>query len=208
MVRTLLFLALACALADADERAYPRFNFALDVPGLPWKFVEDPTPKAPLLFKAELAQDTGRMGVSVVVVAVVREADLAEAEYRDGLKSGMLKSMPGMKVVSEKQYGFAGVPAYEIRFEGVVGTTTLRIKTVSMIADERQYNLSIAVRGKDVTADPALEKAVASFRFIEEPLAPEDYNSLAFRIGESIGVIALVVLVLGAVFAVRKLIRR
>jgi hypothetical protein len=160
------------------------------------------------MFKAELAQDDGKSALSVVVVEVPRMADVANAEYREGLKSGMLKSMPGMKVAAEKLIVFAGVPAFEIRFEGVAGTTPLRIRTIALIADERQYNLSIAERGKDTQADPALNEALASFRFLREPLVPGDYNSFAYRIGESIGLIALVVLAAGALFFIRKLIAR
>jgi hypothetical protein len=204
----LLFLALAQTFcARGKDWKSEEFNCALTVPD-DWHQGSAPDQHAKVLF-----QSADNNKIVFVMVYSDPKLEVLNDEFVRGVKEGL--TAQGGKVVRERRFEIAGLPACELVGEFNANGRKMYCKIRAVIADHMAY----AAQGMSATAsidgDAQVQQALESFHFLHAPEKPSilsvDRKSAAYQIGYFVGRWGIfiaafaAVVVLGVVFLIIKL---
>jgi hypothetical protein len=198
----------------AQDYVNKEFHFAISLPpNLGWSPAETRTAAGGMLVFPQLlvlmAPNRSGDRISVQIFGVGDGVSLDEQEYREGLRSGSLKSLPPtMQLASENRGTFAGVPSYEMIIGGTMQNQPMNIRIVSIVANQHQYNVTGYSGDAARLTTGEIAAALSSFRFTEPPTLATP-RLTPRRLGEILGqlmVYAATVIVIGLV--IRLLFKR
>ena len=214
----LLALVILSFGADAFAQDYvnSEFHFAISLPREQgWAPPEIKTASSGGLARPQqlLVMAGKRSGerISIQIVDVGDRVSLDAGEYREGFRSGTMKSFPPtMRLTAESQTTFAGVPSYQMLIGGTILNRPMNIRIVAIVANRYQYNVSGYASEAANLTDGDLARALSTFRFTEPPLlpnadlTPRSAGEIAGRIAGVATMIILVALLARFLFKRRK----
>jgi hypothetical protein len=192
------------------------FHFAISFPsGQGWVPPETKTALSGGLMRPQqlLLMAGKRTGerISIQIVDAGDGVSLDNLEYREGFRNGTMKSFPPtMRLASENQAMFAGVPSYEMLIGGTIRNLPMNIRIVAIVANRYQYNVSGYAGDAASLTDGDLARVLATFRFTERPrlpsagLTPRNAGEVAGRLAGVAAMIVLLALVGRLLFKRRK----
>ena len=136
--------------------------------------------------------------ISIQIVDAGAGVSLDALEYREGFRDGTMKSFPPtMRLASENQATFAGVPSYEMLIGGTIRNLPMNIRIVAIVANRYQYNVSGYASNAASLTEGDLARVLSTFRFTEPPrlpstgLTPRNAGEVAGRL---VGIGAMIIL--------------
>lgn len=185
--------------ASAQEKEFPAYNCAITPPA-GWNTMEDF--KAPQGFATAFA-NADRTGILILLVDDPRKsAGSMDERFVSEFERGIVDSGGGDRV-SGGFIEIAGVKGYERFGRIVTNGKTVSSLTRAVIADRRVFSVSGILVDGDVSKDPALQSAVASFRFLHPPdtsVSAEPEPTASYRAGVLVGRILVIALIVAIVY--------
>lgn len=214
---------LACALAlvvgaaqspPAQEQVFGKYNCAITPPD-DWQAVVDLPPQAGLFGGFANSDRTRLLTLKLIQDQKKRSGPMDDrfvSEFEEGYEAS-----GGGKPVSRRFIEVSGIKGYERVGDSVINGQRVSIVT-RVVPSKRSFYIIQAMRfDGDATEEPALGKALASFRFLKAPVpvAESDSGSAAYRIGVLTGrvigfllVVGILIAIIANVFRKRKGVRR
>jgi hypothetical protein len=200
----------------AQDYVNNEFHFAISLPpDLGWAPAETKTAAAGTLVPPQLlvllASNRSGDRISVQIFDVGDGVSFDEQEYREGFRSGSLKSFPPtMQLASENRGTFAGVPSYEMIIGGTIQNQPMNIRIVAIVANRHQYNVSSYSGDAARLTTREIAGALSSFRFTEPPalatprLTPRGLGEILGRLTVDAAIVIVIGLVVRLLFKRRK----
>ncbi len=215
MKTVIVALAMLSLSAEALAQDYVNneFHFAISFPpGQGWTRPEVQTAASGLTAPQRLlfvARKNSGERISVQIVDVGDRVSVEDPDYREGFREGNLKAFPpSIGVISENLTTFGGVPGYEMLIGGTIQALPLNIRTVAVVANQLQYNVTGYATDRDRLTVGDVGRVLATFRFTEPPVVPVAARTLRTT-GELVGRLAAYLAVaIIAVLLIRRALRR
>ncbi len=190
----------------AQEKEFPAYNCAITPPA-GWNKMEDF--KVPQGFGTAFA-NADRTGILILMVDDPRRsASSMDDRFVSEFERGIVDSGGGERV-SGGFIEIAGLKGYERYGRIATNGKSVSSMTRAVIAERRVFSVSGILVDGDVSKDPSLQSAVASFRFLHPPdtsVSAEPEQSASYRAGVLVGrvlVIAMIVAIVYKLVAARR----
>jgi hypothetical protein len=168
--------------------------------------VADERPDPSCVFLLVSSKDEGVVYVNITDVGKrIWLSDKAIAGFERGALTASAPGVESVKKVSGTRKEHAGVPGYELVVGVKVNGEPMRITSLLLAANSRSYTVNALVPGKEGVSTDAIRGITDSFRFTSRPDFHEKPEPFAYRIGQLVGGILMLALVL---FAVRRAAKR
>jgi hypothetical protein len=193
--------------AFAEEQRFAAYNCALTLPA-GWVAMPN-LPAQPGLIAGFINGDK----TSIFMLMIDdrhKPAGPMDDAFIAGLNRG-IEASGGGKMVSGRFIEIAGLQAYER-----LGTVSAKGREASTIiyaipANGRFYSVQAICFSGEASTNPDILKALGSFRFLSAPVPPPQYspeNTLAYRIGQLMGIVLMIIFLFGVVFWILRLVTR